>query len=300
MRKPPLTCEDVAMVATTTSQSWQMPRIDRADRWVGGVSAAIAKEVGVQAIVIRTSFVAVALVAGWGLLLYVIAWGTLGYLASSQRSPYLPRAKGATSFHRHLAVALIVVGLMILFGRLSPQVVRSVTLPVGFVLAGGLIAWTRGDEVQGATALVRIMAGLTVAAGGAIALATIANLSVVQIITALIVGIAVVGAVTIVAAPSVISMGRTLDEERLDRIRSDERARISAHLHDSVLQTLTLIQRHADDPSQTASLARRQERELRSWLYGAKDASPGSVHLGPAIEELAGEVERMHLSLIHI
>ena len=281
------------MAATATRSLWQMPRIERSERWVGGVSAALAREIGVQPLVIRTAFVALALVAGWGLLLYVLAWGALGFFSSSQRSPYTPTKKGATSVHRHVAIALIVVGLVIFFGQLSPQVVRSVTIPIGFVLAGGLIAWTRGDEVRGATALVRIVAGLSVAAGGAIALATLSNLSVIQIVTALIVGVAVVAAITIVAAPSVIQMGRALDDERLERIRTDEKARISAHLHDSVLQTLTLIQRNSDDPAKTAALARQQERELRTWLYGVKE-SPGSVHLGQAIEQLAGEVERMH------
>ncbi len=271
-----------------------MPRIDHTDRWVGGVSSAIAREIGVQPIVIRTAFLAVALVAGWGLLLYVIAWAALGLLAPSQQSPYMPTPKGASSLHRHVAIALIVIGLMIFFNQFAPSVVRSVTIPIGFILAGGLIAWTRSDEVEGATALVRIIAGLAVALGGAIAVASIANLSIVQIITALIVGIAVVGVITLVAAPSVIGLGRSLDEERLERIRIDERARISAHLHDSVLQTLTLIQRHAEDPAKTAALARKQERELRTWLYGAKANAADSVLLGPAIEALASSVEQMH------
>ena len=282
------------MATAVTHPRWQVPRIDNSDRWVGGVASAIARELGVQPLVIRTSFVALALVAGWGLLVYVLCWGALGFFATSQLSPYSPVPKAATSTHRHVAIAMVVIGLMMLFGRLAPQVVREFTLPVGFVLLGGLIAWTRGDEVRGVTMLVRIVAGLSVAAGGAIALTTVSSLSIIQVITALIVGVAVIAGVTIIAAPSVVRMGRALDDERLERIRTDERARISAHLHDSVLQTLTLIQRHADDPAQTAALARQQERELRTWLYGSKTRGPGNVHVGEAVERAASEIERLH------
>lgn len=82
--------------------------------------------------------------------------------------------------------------------------------------------------------------------------------------------------VTIVAfglilAPFIWRLGRNLADERAERIRSQERAEVAAHLHDSVLQTLTLMQKRADDPREVAALARRQERELRDWLAGGAD-----------------------------
>lgn len=82
--------------------------------------------------------------------------------------------------------------------------------------------------------------------------------------------------VTIVAfglilAPFIWRLGRNLAAERAERIRSQERAEVAAHLHDSVLQTLTLMQKRADDPREVAALARRQERELRDWLAGGSD-----------------------------
>ena len=67
---------------------------------------------------------------------------------------------------------------------------------------------------------------------------------------------------------------------------------MAARVHDSVLQTLTLIQRHADEPKRVASLARRQERELRSWLYGSGAAT--SDTLAGAIAEAAAEIEETH------
>ena len=94
------------------------------------------------------------------------------------------------------------------------------------------------------------------------------------------------------AAPAVGRLLRSLDEERAMRIREDERAAVAAHLHDSVLQSLVLIQR-SDDPRRMASLARRQERELRGWLYGATEqGDPTSLHA--AIDVLTVEIETDH------
>ena len=50
---------------------------------------------------------------------------------------------------------------------------------------------------------------------------------------------------------------------------------MAAHVHDSVLQTLALIQRSADDPQHVVRLARAQERELRSWLFEGRP--PGTI-----------------------
>ena len=67
---------------------------------------------------------------------------------------------------------------------------------------------------------------------------------------------------------------------------------MAAHLHDSVLQTLALVQRQADDPRAVATLARRQERELRAWLWGT--GADGPQRFGAALEAAAAEVEEAH------
>jgi signal transduction histidine kinase len=87
-------------------------------------------------------------------------------------------------------------------------------------------------------------------------------------------------------------MGRQLAEERRQRIRSEEKAEVAAHLHDSVLQSLALIQR-SSSPQEMVALARGQERELRAWLYGRSGPSAHDL-LSTAVEEMAGRVERLH------
>jgi signal transduction histidine kinase len=97
----------------------------------------------------------------------------------------------------------------------------------------------------------------------------------------------------LVLAPFLWRLGRNLAAERAERIRSQERAELSAHVHDSVLQTLALMQKSADDPREVAALARRQERELRSWLSGAPEPRPDE-RLGDALHAMAAEVEESH------
>jgi signal transduction histidine kinase len=96
----------------------------------------------------------------------------------------------------------------------------------------------------------------------------------------------------VIFAPLVLRLVRSLTEERAERIRSQERAEMAAHLHDSVLQTLALVQQRAEDPRAVAALARRQERELRAWLSRRVDAGP--LRLARALEVAASEVERDH------
>jgi signal transduction histidine kinase len=108
--------------------------------------------------------------------------------------------------------------------------------------------------------------------------------------------LAVVAAVVVLGvifAPWIVRLVRSLTHERAERIRSQERAEVAAHLHDSVLQTLAMVQRRAGDPGEVASLARRQERELRAWLAG-RPAPGQAARLAPALEAAAAEVEESH------
>jgi signal transduction histidine kinase len=99
---------------------------------------------------------------------------------------------------------------------------------------------------------------------------------------------------SVIFAPLIARLIRSLSTERSERIRSQERAEMAAHLHDSVLQTLALMQKRADDPREVAALARRQERELRSWLSGRRAAAQNGRQLLSALEAAADEIEREH------
>src|SRR4051794_12251749 len=102
-------------------------------------------------------------------------------------------------------------------------------------------------------------------------------------------------ALGLILAPFWMRLARTLAAERAARVRSQERAEVAAHLHDSVLQTLALVQQRADDPRTVATLARRQERELRDWLRGRPSvASQAQASLAAALELAAEEVEQAH------
>jgi signal transduction histidine kinase len=98
--------------------------------------------------------------------------------------------------------------------------------------------------------------------------------------------------VALVLGPWIARLATQVSAERSERIRSEERAVVAAHLHDSVLQTLALIQR-SSDVREMSTLARAQERELRVWLYGPRSHSEDEL-LSSSLEQLAGLVEQRH------
>ena len=110
----------------------------------------------------------------------------------------------------------------------------------------------------------------------------------------LLVALVVAVVLGVIFAPWIVRLARSLSSERAERIRSQERAEVAAHLHDSVLQTLALVQQQAGDPRQVATLARQQERELRSWLSGRPRPGEAPGKVAAALEQAAEEVERDH------
>jgi len=99
-----------------------------------------------------------------------------------------------------------------------------------------------------------------------------------------------------VFGPWLWRLGSELVKERRERIRSEERAEVAAHLHDSVLQTLAMVQRRAGDPREVVRLARKQERELRTWLLSGQRFDPDAVagSLGSSLTVLGADLEDSH------
>ena len=157
-------------------------------------------------------------------------------------------------------------------------------------LAAGLEA---GSGESRPAVISRIGIGVTLVIAAAIvflqftgALAAATDVALAAIVVAI--------ALVVIFAPFFFRLVSSLSLERAERIRSQERAEVAAHLHDSVLQTLALVQKRADDPREVAALARRQERELRTWLNGAPAHPAGERWLAAALQACAQEIEEAH------
>ena len=207
---------------------------------------------------------------------------------------------------------MILAGALLLLREVGLWFGDDLFFSVTLAATGSAILWTRNDDrslfrrhrtparprrrihaSQRRVSILRIMFGLPlVVAGMALFLAANRALAAARNL-AFAVAVSLVG-FGLVFGPWMWRLARQLADERRERIRSEERADLAAHLHDSVLQTLALIQR-SRDPQQTATLARGQERELRSWLYGkTRPVDHGGALLSEALDETAGRVERLH------
>ncbi len=265
---------------------------------VGGVAAGLAGEVGVDPFVLRVAFLLLASAGGWGVLLYAAAFGLMqmtGVEAPAGRS----EPKGSSEANRLLGLGLVVLGLLLLFRTIGGGFVDSLVWPLALFGAGVAVAHEQGFDLAGradrlvgerdrSAFLVRVAGGALLVSAGII-LAVSLNFSFSTARDTLLVAAVVIAGLGLVLGPWIAGLVTDLTSERRARIRSDERAQVAAHLHDSVLQTLSLIQRRADDPG-VVTLARQQERELRSWLYG-RPSEVGAESFRATLEQTLAEVE---------
>jgi phage shock protein PspC (stress-responsive transcriptional regulator)/two-component sensor histidine kinase len=304
----------------------------RDDRVVGGVCAGVAGWLGVDPTIVRLAAVLLALANGLGAVLYVAAWALLpegptgaggaAHKAGSQAAGHGAWGTGVErrSLERAVALGLITLGLLLVIRSAAPVFPDQLVWPAAVVAAGVGLVWARADDADRARwreaagrlpgdplALVggragwgwaRIFVGATLLVLGFYwflrtneALSSIGG-NIRQI------GLAILATAlgfAVLLGPWILRLIRQLGDERRERIRSEERAGMAAHLHDSVLQTLALIQRQADTPRRARSLARRQERELRAWLYGGRSAGDGNeVSLAAALDQISNDVEADH------
>jgi len=199
-------------------------------------------------------------------------------------------------------------GLALLAARLGLPIRPGLAIPLLVVCAGVVLAFSQLDEVErsrwAARAGVRTRAaGLQVLAGVMIVLLGVLlfvaqGTDTAQLSRTLLSALAVLAGAALVLGPWGLRLWRDLDAERAARVREAERSDIAAHLHDSVLQTLALIQRHNGDPGEVARLARAQERDLRTWLYGGGPADPST--LAASVSAAAAEVEDVHGAVVEV
>jgi signal transduction histidine kinase len=284
----------------------------RRDRVIAGVSSGIAEHLDVPVLWVRVIFIALAGLGGAGLIGYALLWAFLPATEAGTRRP-------GTARDRQQGVGLVVLGagLALAGAALGAAWGGWVTGPLGVALVGAAVVWREADASQrtrwrtgagvvsgmfsggGKTALLRVLAGIALVTGGiAVFLVNQGNLG--QWRFALLAAAATLVGVAVLTVPWWLRLMHALGEERRARIRTEERAEIAAHLHDSVLQTLALIQQQSDSAREVRRLARGQERELRSWLYGphgygrttpASAAGAAAPTFAATLHAAAGEVE---------
>ena len=289
---PPQCRRAIISAMAPTRAGW--PVRSRTDRVIAGVCGGVGARLGIDATIVRIAFVALAF-AWIGVPLYLLGWVLLPQAATVPATTEADDTASAvrTAARRAAGMALIVLGTVLLVRRLGVALPDTLLWPALCVAFGlGIVVWRVQPAAGiGRAAAMRIAAGTILLALGIGAIAA-ANLSLSTVRDGLLSGGLVVGGLALILGPWMMVLLRDRREERRRRIRADERAEMAAHLHDSVLQTLSLVQR-SDDPARMAALARRQERELRGWLYGG-GSEPDAATVRAAVERLAGVVEDRH------
>ena len=207
-----------------------------------------------------------------------------------------------------LGAGLLSVAGILIARQLGVDLPLGTLIPAAAILGGAAIAWMQLDESRRAGLVdktkadqaggwVRLAAGLALVVAGVLVIVSGSG-SWEQTWLALLASVAVLGGVALVLLPWGLKFWKDLEAERAGRVRETERAEIAAHLHDSVLQTLALIQRRAGSEQDVVRLARAQERELRGWLYRDQAADAGL--LAERIKAAAAEVEDTHGHVVDV
>jgi signal transduction histidine kinase/phage shock protein PspC (stress-responsive transcriptional regulator) len=278
-------------------------------RLVGGVATGLAEHLGVPVLYVRLAFIVATWFHGVGVLAYLLLWRFLP-LRQPELSPGLESATrrglrrqsrpSAAEIAQTLALGAVGVGVLIVIQATGRGIAGGLFAPLLIGVVGLAVIWRQLDDAAWSR-WMRQTRGLAfvarIAAGGLLVTAAVVYFvtqergwgAMVDLGSA----VAVAGlGVLLILGPWITKLLGDLSEERRERVRSQERADVAAHLHDSVLQTLALLQKNSGDAAVVATLARRQERELRAWLYG-NDEQPGDS-LVAALRATAAEVEDTH------
>jgi signal transduction histidine kinase len=240
---------------------------------VAGVAVGTAAHLRLDPLVVRIGFVVLA-TAGIGVVAYGLLWLTMPI---TEAPPVDSRARPERTPRQYAVLGLIALVSFVLVQGLSSWG-GNLALPLLLVAGGLAVIWRQLDADRGfALPGVRwaLATGVVIAGAGVVLLlATTGQLG--QARDGFAATLVILAGIVLATAPLWRRLLDSRDAERAARIRSEERASVAAHLHDSVLQTLALIQRHADSPAAVARLARSQERELRTWLYEPAVATGGT------------------------
>jgi signal transduction histidine kinase len=286
-------------------------RRDPANGMIAGVCSGLGRHLGIDPLILRIAFVVASIASGVGVLAYLIAWATMGTAGGGESRLRLVAARPG-AWQVAAGIGLLTLSVMLLLRHLGLWFGDVLVWPVALAATGGALIW-RQSQSGGAKAPTvaaapsaapavpapldtearsRTALGAALVLGGALVFLWLSGaLRPARDVILAVVVVVVAGGV--ILAPWWIRLARGLATERAERIRSQERAEVAAHLHDSVLQTLALMQKRADDPRAVSTLARRQERELRAWLNGADAPGAGNT-LTSALERAAADVEEAY------
>jgi signal transduction histidine kinase len=272
----------------------------RSGRLLAGVAGGVADHLGIDVLWVRVAFVVLAAANGAGVIAYGLLW-----VFVRQEAADVTRQVSVKERQQAMGLAALGLGIGLAGAALQNQVVGWIVGPLGVAALGAAVVWREADEAQrrrwtsgarsgflggGRTAVLRVLAGgIFVAAG--ITVFLLGNLDLGQLQFGVLAVLATLVGVAVLTVPWWVRLARDFGEERRQRIVTAERAEIAAHLHDSVLQTLALIQRQSHDPREVQRLARGQERELRNWLYGPSGYGRGGGRPVPPGETLASAVQ---------
>jgi signal transduction histidine kinase len=285
---------------------------------LGGVAAGLAHHLGFPVLWVRAGFVLAAFLGGFGVVFYAGLWwllpsdshfetGAPGIESASRGGRRPGRIRRLGDVGPAIALAALGLGAILLLEAVLGR--GAVFWPIVIGVVGIALLWRQADEAQrerwldntGRIDPLRVVFGrggwasyARVAAGvGLIVLALVlysvrgGSIGMARDVT--VAALLTVAGLAIVIGPWIYRLASDLSDERAERVRTQERADVAAHLHDSVLQTLALIQKNADDGATVARLARAQERDLRSWLYAGESTDERTI--ASALRGAAARVE---------
>ena len=247
--------------------------------WMGGVCAGLSVHLGIPVLLVRVLLI-VFTAMGVGAFAYLWLWVTVPEdvpeaSASGTLSPGLVRLREerAAQVSRN---RMIVTGVALLVAALAGTILNATStldwrdmVAIVSIVAGISLVWSQSREVSNWRSLRfigAVLGGIILLSLGVVMVASRDNPPVILLRGGLI-GAALVAGVLFALVPMWLRTTKDLSEAQAQRVREAERADIAAHLHDSVLQTLTLIRASAEDPARVRAIALTEERELRAWLY---------------------------------
>jgi signal transduction histidine kinase/phage shock protein PspC (stress-responsive transcriptional regulator) len=285
-------------------------RRDPAGRLAGGVAAGLAAWRGFSVNTVRIVIVLGALISGgFGVPFYIAGWLLIPAAGEDHSIAHRARSDSA-GIALAAGLATLLAFLLFVVGVFNSGWPSSWAWPQVFTVAGLTLIWRNASPDETAT-LRRLAEPLSAAAAGP---AGPSRRSAIRLTIAggLVLGgagwvasgheslallrplggvILVIAGLVLLLGPWWLRIGRDVVLERQAKVRAQERLEIASRIHDSVLQTLALIQRRADDPQKVVQLARMQERELRSWLFEGRSPDEEGATLAGGIRQIQEDVE---------